>query len=200
MKILIMADLHSVRYDTWQEFLTIDKNTFDVIATLGDIHGIYLRQLRDNFPDKRIFGVLGNHDEKGKFSHYDIEDIHGKAIDVNGFKIAGIEGSFKYKDNKKFPLYEQSEINDICMRIEKTDIIISHNSPMGIHDSSDDVGDLAHLGFVGLLEYIKEKSPKYCIHGHQHINKTTNYLGTKVIGIYGGSILDVNTGQIEQIF
>ena len=199
MKILLIADLHSVRYDAWQKFLSIDKDSFDVIATLGDIHGIYLRQLRDTFIDKKIFGVLGNHDEKGKFAYYDIDDIHGKVINVNGIKIVGVEGSVRYKDNEKYPLYTQFEIIQICNNLDYVDIVFSHNSPYGIHDSSNSDGDIAHLGFQGLLSYIENKKPKYCIHGHQHINQLTKFEDVNVLGVHGILILELETGELTRI-
>ena len=200
MKILLLADLQSVRYEEWQSFLKTDENSFDIVATLGDIYGLYLKQTRDTFPAKRIIGVLGNHDQKGKFVYYDIEDIHANIVNIDETKIGGIEGSIKYKDNEKFPLYKQEEIIEVCRNLKKADIIISHNSPYGIHDTSNEEGDIAHIGFIGLTNYIEKNKPKYCIHGHQHVNKTTEYLGTKVVGIHGITILDTDTGHIEEIF
>lgn len=197
MKILFLADLQSVKYEAWQDFLKIDKNSFDIIATLGDIFGLYLKQTRDAFPDKKIIGVLGNHDQKGKFAYYNIEDIHNRIVDINGVKIAGIEGCVKYKESDKFPLYTQFEIIKICHHLDKADIIISHNSPFGIHDDKEDI---AHIGYQGLWEYIGRHRPKYCVHGHQHIDKVTKYLSTKVIGIHGASIFDINTGCLEKVF
>lgn len=199
MKILLLSDLHSVRHESWQNFLKLDENSFDIIVTLGDINGLYLKQLRDAFINSKIFGVLGNHDQKGKLSHYNIDDIHNKVISVNGIKMVGLEGSFKYKEKESVPLYDQYEMHDICENIEKVDIVLSHNSPMGIHDS-DATEDIAHIGFMAIRDYIKKHNPKYSIHGHQHIDKETNYLGTKVIGVYGASILDIESGQIIKIF
>lgn len=97
-----------------------------------------------------------------------------------GGRVAGVEGAFNYKNNKKFPLYDQYEMDDICRNLGKADIIISHNSPLGIHDSfADGTEDIAHLSFAGLRDYIKKHCPKYLIHGYQHIDKLTNYIGTK---------------------
>ena len=196
MKILFLADLQSVGYEEWQNFLKIDENSFDIIATLGDIYGLYLKQTRDIFPTKRIIGVLGNHDQKGKFAYYDMEDIHNRIIDINGVKIAGIEGCVRYKESDNFPLYTQFEIIKICHHLDRADIIISHNSPFEIHDEKD----IAHIGYQGLREYIERHRPKYCVHGHQHIDKVTKYLSTKVVGIHGASILNTDTGHIEKIF
>lgn len=32
MKILFLADLQNVRYETWQDFLKIDKDSFDFMV------------------------------------------------------------------------------------------------------------------------------------------------------------------------
>lgn len=200
MKILLIADTHSVRHEEWQGLLKTNPSSFDFIAILGDVEAIFMRQLGETFPKKRIIGVLGNHDKKGKFDFYNIENIHGKIVEIDGVKVAGLEGSVRYKDNEKFPLYTQFEIINICKNLDYADIIISHNSPLGIHDSYNTDRDIAHLGFQGLLYYIKDKKPIYCIHGHQHINKLTKIEGVNVLGVHGASILDLDLGEIIRIF
>lgn len=97
MKILFLADLHDVDYSLWKKFLQINENFFDLIATLGDIDGIYLKQIKETFSNKRIIGVLGNHDPKRLLNKYNIEDIHRRVITVNDITIAGIEGCVIYK-------------------------------------------------------------------------------------------------------
>ena len=49
--------------------------------------------------------VLGNHDSWEKYKEYDIENINGKVININGIRIAGISGSFKYKNSDQYALY-----------------------------------------------------------------------------------------------
>lgn len=96
-----------------------------------------------------------------------------------------------------FPLYSQFQIEQICgYFLERADIIISHNSPYGIHDKKH----ISHIGYRGLLSYIEKYKSKFCIHGHQQIDKRTKYLDTEVIGVIGASILETTTGKIEKIF
>lgn len=195
MKLLILADLHFVDYFEWQKFLLIDKNTFDVILLLGDIDIIYLKSILENFKGKPIHGVLGNHDFIGDLEYYNISDLNGKYVNLGEISIVGVEGCLKY-NNSKSPMHPQDEISLLCSKLPPADIIMSHNSPKGIHDKSD----LPHEGYIGLLEYIKIHKPKYCLHGHQHVDEAINYLQTKILGIYGGTILDYNSGELNKLF
>lgn len=196
MKILLVADTHSVRYEVWQGFLKTDQSRFDTIITLGDIDALSLRQMRETFADKEIFGVLGNHDRKGNLNFYGIEDIHNKKKEVGGLTFVGLEGSVRYKDNDKYPLYTQFEIIQICKSLPYADIVISHNSPFGIHDEKD----IPHIGFQGLLSYVEDKKPRIVFHGHQHKNIVSTHLDTSIVGIYGASIVDMKTLEIERVF
>lgn len=199
MKLLLIADTHSIGFDMWKIVLNLKESDFDIIAILGDVNGTFLKTLNETFPNKRKIGVLGNHDRKGHFDHYDVENIHNRIIEIDGIKFAGIEGSVRYKDGDNFPLYTQMDIINLCDELDYADIVISHNSPYGIHDSSDIVGDIAHLGFQGLMYYIESKKPIYCIHGHQHINKFSKLEHTGVLGIHGAFLLDLKEGTLHTI-
>lgn len=194
MKLLILADLHYVDYYEWQKFLKIDKSSFDAILLLGDIDIMFLKSLKGNFPNDIMLGVLGNHDNFGDLEYFDIINIHGRTLDMGNLSIVGVEGCLKYKQENA-PLHSQEEISNMLDKISAKDILMSHNSPYGVHDKED----LAHSGYIGVSEYIKNNKPKCCIHGHQHKNIITEYEGVMVIGVYGGVILDVDTMDIEYV-
>ena len=196
VKILLIADIHSVKYQVWKGFLRTIPAKFDMIITLGDIDALSLRQIRETFSDKEIFGVLGNHDRKGNLDFYGIEDIHNRKKEVNELTFVGLEGSVRYKDNDNYPLYTQFEIIQICKSLYRADIVVSHNSPFGIHDEKD----IPHIGFEGLLSYIENKKPRLVFHGHQHKDIVSTHLGTTIIGVHGASIVDMETLEIEKIF
>lgn len=194
MKILFVSDLHGVDYFSWQNFLQIDESKFDIIITLGDIDIMFLKSIKDIFKNKKIIGVHGNHDYEGDLEYCNIENIHGKSIKFKNIIISGLGGCLKYKEHPL--LYTDREVVNIIENFNiNSDIIASHNSPLGIHDNQN----ITHRGFWGLKEYIKENNPKYCIHGHQHKNQITKYENTVVIGVHGGIILDFKTGKIELI-
>lgn len=196
MKIIFLADLHYVNYRDWEKFLKIDQSSFDAICLLGDIDTLTLRSIKNVFEQKKIFGVLGNHDFWGDLEYYDIENIHGKSIKAGRHIISGVGGSIRYKEEDA-PLYSQGEIKLVIQGFnETTDIIISHNSPEGIHDKND----MAHIGYSALREFIDKKQPKYCLHGHQHRNLVSKVGNTTVICVYGAILLNTVTGTVKEIF
>ncbi|MFF2531260.1 metallophosphoesterase family protein [Brevibacillus sp. NPDC058079] len=190
MKALVLSDLQGIEYREWMRFLSLDSGLFDIILFLGDIDQMYLKVITEKFPSKPKLGVLGNHDFSGDLEYFGIENIHGKMKVINGIAIAGVEGSIKYK-KEEAPMLTQEEATIICEQLPKADLLISHNSPYGIHDKSD----MAHEGFMGLRTYISQKEPKYLIHGHQHSAKNTRVGNTDVIGIFGGVIFDLTNGN-----
>lgn len=192
MRFLVFADLHFVDYSKWRAFLGIDRSRFDAILLLGDIDIMFLKSIRENFSSKVMLGVLGNHDFLGDLTYYGIPDIHGRRIVFGETSIIGIEGCVRYK-KEDAPMHEQEDIVRILNKLSPCDIVISHNSPYGIHDKPDN----AHVGYHGLLTFMDEKKPKYLLHGHQHKNCRTTYSETEVYGLYGGWLFDSQTGELE---
>lgn len=195
MKWLILSDLQGVLYEDWQSFMKMDNADLDVIVTLGDIDTLFLKSLSEKFKGKRFIGILGNHDFYGDLEYYGIENLHGKSIPVNGLKVAGIEGCVSYKKEKDAPMYSQADILHLCNQLPCSDIVFSHNSPYGIHDKEDK----AHIGFIGLTEYVKACKPLYVFHGHQHSNKMTVDGSTKIISVYGGWIWNQKEDSMTQV-
>lgn len=194
MKALVFADLHFVDYEVWRKFLSIDHSTFDVIWILGDIDIMFLKSISENFKDKLILGILGNHDYPGDLEHYQISNVHGKKVLIGDLGVIGVEGCVRYKKGH-LPLYTQEEIINLLNSLPEGEVVLSHNSPKGIHDKSD----IAHEGYEGLIHYMDKHKPKYVLHGHQHKNIRSKYKETEVIGLYGGFIFDTNTGKTEKV-
>jgi Icc-related predicted phosphoesterase len=194
LKILLLSDLQGIEYREWMNFLSIDQSLFDVLFFLGDIDQMQLQVIVERFASKGLMGVLGNHDYPGDLEYYGITNIHGVQITLMNYTVVGLEGSIKYK-NEAAPMFTQEEAYGICNNLPQADILISHNSPKGLHDKSD----LAHEGFYGLKTYIEEKCPKFAFHGHQHANRVTKFHNTWVISVYGGIIFDTETKSIEHV-
>lgn len=194
MRLLFLADLHQTGFSELEDaLLTVDDDEIDVICFLGDIHANILKFFKDVFPDTPMVGVAGNHDSFQTLEIGGVSNIHMLPTTINEFSFLGIEGSHRYS-NKSKPLYSQEEMSDLLKDISETvDFVISHNSPYGIHDRSDD----AHVGFKGLLEYIDTYRPSYVFHGHQHVNKTSTRGNTTIVGVYGGVFFDTHTKSIQ---
>lgn len=194
MRFLILADLHFTDADKWKAFLEIECWRFDAVLLLGDIDILLLQSIKENFKDKPMIGVLGNHDYPGDLAHFSIPDIHGKRAQMKGYRFLGVEGCVRYKAGEA-PIHEQEAITDLLRSIPEVDIVLSHNSPKGIHDKLD----AAHVGYEGLLDYMVEHMPAYVFHGHQHRNIRTRYKETEVIGVYGGIVFDTDGAEIEVV-
>lgn len=194
MKWLLLADLQGVMYQDWISFINSYIDC-DVVVTLGDIDHLFLKSITERFSDKLIIGVLGNHDFKGDLEYYNIVNLHGRCEMVGDYRVIGIEGCVCYKKDKDAPLYTQDDIISLCEKMPKADIVISHNSPFYIHDKND----VAHEGYIGLLNYIEEHQPNYVFHGHQHIHRITKYKRTLVVGIYGGWIWNQENDTFHQV-
>lgn len=194
VRFLILADLHFTDADKWKQFLAIEPWRFDAVLLLGDIDILLLQSIKENFKNKPMIGVLGNHDYPGDLQYVGIPDIHGKRARMKGWTFLGVEGCIRYKAGEA-PLHEQDEITNLLRSMPEVDIVLSHNSPKGIHDKPD----AAHVGYEGLLAYMDEFAPAYLFHGHQHRNSVTRYKETQVIGVYGGILFDTDVDKTERV-
>lgn len=186
--ILVIADTHNcLTYNNdMTNFLKNNLNC-DCCILLGDHSANDLYEIVQIIPKNKIYGVLGNHDSWNKYEEYGITNINGKIIEIKGLKIAGLGGSFKYKNTDSYVLYTHEESIQILSNVESADILITHDRPY-IKDNNDTV----HDGLKGITQYIYTNHVPINIHGHLHEN-SVEYLknGTKVIGIYGAEIINI---------
>jgi len=192
--ILCIADLHLPSKSDIQKICSLPSP--DMIFYLGDIYETHLKLIYQSYPKAFHVGVLGNHDTY-RLETYGIMNLDKQYIEKSGISIVGLEGSILYKDTSyHYPSYTQGESLIYCNILPKADVLLSHTSPYGIHDDESS----SHQGLIGLREYIDKHCPRYNIHGHQHVDrKTVLESGTIVIGIYGASILEFETGEITKI-
>ncbi len=142
-----------------------------------------------------MVGLLGNHDSFDILKHYDIEDLNGKVININGVSIGGIQGSFRYKD-EEYPSFTHAESNDFLSRMEKVDVLISHSGPF--YDYNDEP---IHNGLKGITNYLYKNKIPINIHGHIHKNRLKMLKnGTKVQCVYGVILMEIKDGEIKEIF
>lgn len=189
LKILFIADTHdSLKYDDEiKEYIKNAKN-YDACILLGDLSSDDLYEILQIVPKEKIYGVLGNHDGWDRFDKYNINNIHGKIIEINGYKIAGFGGSFKYKDSNEYVMYSHEDSIKIADTIEKSDILISHDKTF----TKNEFGK-SHDGLKGITKYIYKNHISLHIHGHLHEEKEDIFKnGTKSICLYKAKIIDIN--------
>jgi len=155
------------------------ENRCDVLVSCGDLPDEVILKASQRVKCSRILAVKGNHDGSAPFDER-ITDIHLRTVNIGGVTFGGFGGSWKYKPKGYF-LFEQSEVSAALETFPHVDVFVAHNSPSGIHDKEDGV----HVGFSAFTSYILDRHPKVLLHGHQHSNQMTSYVGTKVLGVYG---------------
>lgn len=204
MKYLILADLHSFN----PNYLDLITEDFDVILFLGDIKASSFLRIRQYFPDKRAYAVLGNHDEQSliqsvnkKIEMYNriglkmnpINDIHLQNVQCKDDILTGFQGCVGYKQDRVMMTQEEAS----CLSIPAADILISHESG---YYYVDPVIDQCHKGFLAISEYIIKQRPKYNLFGHHHKNIQFQKQDTMCYCIYGCSVFDSTTGNIKNVF
>lgn len=188
LKALIVTDGHGCLS---LEDISYCRN-IDVCLLLGDLSLRDVEVVKERIGNTPVYGVLGNHDGFELYDMCGIENIHGKVVEINGVRIAGIGGSLKYKDSP-MPLLTDEESIEIAEKMEAADILISHDSPKFLHGSND----FAHSGLQGITRYCEKYSVPLNIHGHHHDNGCLVLAnGTRSIECYKAKILEISQNGI----
>lgn len=106
---------------------------------------------------------MGNHDYD-YLSDYDIQNINGKVIQINGINLLGMQGNFKYKQ-VDFSSFTQDESIHFFEYKSSVDILLTHDKRF---DPDKVNRDPAHQGLIGITNYIYKNKIPIHIHGHIH--------------------------------
>jgi Icc-related predicted phosphoesterase len=194
-----------------------------LVLSAGDLPMDYLDFIVSSL-NKPLLFVFGNHHineyryyKRGGeglplFQNEGPGRIHGSgAIHIGsqvkceeGLIFAGLGGSMRYNlgENQYTDFQMSMEILRLIpalvfnriFRGRYLDILLTHASPLGIHDRKD----RCHWGFKCFLWFMRTFKPKYLIHGHIHLYdssevRSTRYEDTLVINAYSHYIID--TGE-----
>ena len=188
LKLIVISDTHGdlAFGDRFKVFMDNIKE-YDLCVILGDIYVYELDKICEIVPAEKIIALRGNHDNLDVYDKHKIKKISGKVYCVNGVRIAGIEGSNRYK-NENAPLFTHYESLKIaCTMPQDADILISHDVVF-----EESRYDRAHEGMVGLTYYVLKNEIKYHLHGHIHKKYHNRYEnGTKEISVYGCEYLEL---------
>lgn len=181
IKLIIITDTHGcLKEDEFYNFMTKHEE-YDVCLLLGDHSVGDVNTILKYVDTNKIYALLGNHDYN-YISKFNLKNLNGQIININGVKILGIQGSYKYNPSN-FPSYTQKESIEFLNDKEKVDILVSHDAPYGFSDRND----VAHQGLFGILYYLFKNKVPYCIHGHLHTpyeRKMVNGTIVKCCSIY----------------
>ena len=191
MRILAIADLH-----WWlpSELDKIENLDFDICVLCGDFPEMAIQYIDSLIPDKPIYGIPGNHDDWNKLERNGIENIHGKVVDVCGYKIAGFGGSPRYKE-VDCPMFTQREAFRALNAMPRCDILISHESAYHLFAK-----DMPHGGFLGINWYLGMNRVKLNICGHHHINAHKRKYHTDIFCVFRCAVVSYPDNTITHIF
>lgn len=190
MKILVVSDRPSDIL--WGPLVKEKLRGIDLILSCGDLDSRYLSYLV-TFASCPLFYVHGNHDTRYKTVPPEGCDcIDGVLRVYNGLRILGLGGSIRYNRDSEHQ-YTQKEMRARIRKLwiplhrhKGVDILLAHSPAYGLGDGED----YAHTGFEAFVELIDQWSPRYFIHGHQHLSYNYNakrliqYQNTQIINGY----------------
>lgn len=170
----------------------------ECVFSCGDLPSDYLEYIV-SLLDVPLYYVMGNHGARGGERMYPegCVNLDGRVVEHQEFSFAGLEGSPRYNNVRRFQYTENGMSWKIARLAPKLwsnrlrrgrflDVLLTHAPPFGIHDGSD----VAHRGFKSLRAFVDRYQPNYLIHGHQHIydSRTTRETlrgHTLIINAYG---------------
>jgi Icc-related predicted phosphoesterase len=169
--------------------LMAEQMGVEAVICLGDLDRAWIEPLtRLDLP--RV-GVHGNHDPPGLLREVDVQDLEGRRTSLCGLTVAGFAGCVRYGSGGPFH-YTQKEATKLARKLPAADVLITHCPPRGINDDPDDP---AHVGFDGLLDWVRRHRPRHLLHGHTHPvggRVLHRFEETRVHWVYGARVLQLD--------
>ena len=152
---LIITDTHNTLDENKLVQIVNEHPDFNVCLLLGDHSDSDIKKVLNHVSKDKIYALLGNHDVN-YIANYNLNNLNGKIIDINGVRLLGIQGSFKYKP-VDFPSFTQEESIKFLKDKEPVDILISHDGPF----NDQMINNPAHQGLFGITYYLFKNKVKY---------------------------------------
>jgi uncharacterized protein len=149
------------------------ERSIDVVLCLGDLGRPALEALEHAQVPK--LGVFGNHDDGSEFTGLGIEDVHLRRVEVGGLTFGGFSGSHEYRSRDARLTWSQKQASKLLRRFGHVDVLLAHSPPLGVNDDPDDP---AHVGLLGLREYVEREHPAMLLHGHTYPPLPVNRFST----------------------
>ncbi len=173
MRVLAVADDEAKSlYDYYTPGKLAD---FDLIISCGDLSRHYLEFLVTMARCPLVY-VRGNHDDKLLVEPPEgCVCVDGEAVKINGLRILGLGGSYRYRRGENMYTEEEMEkrvrkLRFKLRRIGGVDIIVTHAPARHINDFDS----MSHRGFECFNDLLDKYEPKYFVHGHIHKNYGVN--------------------------
>ncbi len=180
----------------------------DLVISCGDLPYSYLEYIHTMLNVPSLY-VHGNHDQPEYMAGGrritkpgGWINLHGRTVCAKGLLVAGLQGSIRYKPGCPYQYSEAQMRLQVLALVPRLlanrarygrylDVLVTHSPPLGVHDGQD----FAHRGFRALLYFIERFRPRYLLHGHRHIHRTTRHrtrhMHTEVINAYPYCVIEV---------
>jgi Icc-related predicted phosphoesterase len=197
LKILVVSDAECPHL--WERFDSSIVEGVELIISCGDLKPEYLTFLATMLPVP-LFYVLGNHDRDTPASAYDgCQSIDGRVVNYKGIRFLGLGG---VRSPAPMPLhYTEDKMTHRIYKLRRElrrqggiDVFVAHSAPAGLGDGADSY----HQGFECFRDLIDRYNPKFCFHGHQHLNyaplskRVLLYRNTHIVNGFRYYVVDVN--------
>ena len=172
MRILAISDEPSSKL--WGDRCREALSGVDLILSAGDLPSSYLSFLTC-FTNAPVVYIHGNHDDR--YSESPPEGClcaDGKIVMINGVRILGLGGSFRYRPDGVNMYTERemaSRIASMRRRVRAAggvDIILTHAPIRGLGDEDHP----SHRGFECFKPMLDRFRPAVMVHGHMHQSYT----------------------------
>lgn len=196
MRILAVADEESkYLYDYYRPG---KLDGFDLIIACGDLSVEYLEFLV-TMADCPLVYIHGNHDEKHQRAPTGCICVEDKLVKVNGLRILGFGGSYRYRDGKYMYTEKQMEnrIRKKWLTLKKHggfDILVTHAPARHLND----LETVPHRGFECFNDLLDKYQPRLFVHGHVHLSynhripQECTRGETKVVNAYDYCIIELD--------
>lgn len=191
LRILAFSDMH---WYTDKELNRIQSLNYDLCVLLGDIPVPAIKLIKRYVDDKPLLAVAGNHDDWNTPERGGAENIHRRCVTHCGYTFAGISGSARYKQGN-YPMHTQRESMKIGKKLEKADILLSHDSMYHLISRDD-----AHAGLLGIDLYNLKNRVKLNLCGHHHTPAIGKRWGTTTICVFRCALISYPNMTVEGIF
>lgn len=203
LKALVVSD-HESEY-IWDYFDASIFRDVDIILSCGDLKPEYLSFLVTMIPAPLLY-VRGNHD--GRYSTRPPEgciDLEAKPYVFRGVRFVGFGGCksmtpaanhYTEQDMARRVLQVERRLK---IRKKRIDVLVTHAPAEGLGDGQDSF----HSGFAVFRKLIDRCSPRYHLHGHQHLSysigqkRIIQYHDTTIVNGYNYCILDMEFPEVE---
>jgi len=160
-----------------------------LVVLLGDLQPSWVADLATL--DVPRIGVHGNHDAPGLLSGLGAQDVHLRAVDVDGLRFTGLSGSPAYSRGGSSFEWTEAQADALVAQLPDADVLLTHTPPLGVDDEPDDP---VHRGFAALVPWVERHRPRWLLHGHTQPDprrRVARVGATRVVHVRGDAVLEL---------